>query len=1033
MLLFHPSGNGQSQFECLTEDTPDPFGGSTGNFNNFNNGDCDLTGLTEEDYALLAPYTVFVNFHFMDDAQGDNFHFDPNGDPNYYAPHIVDEILWRANSYFEDPPLNELSPDAGEVPDSRIRWVLYTEPGNPNDPHGGIFTHPRNFNLVGNFIDPDDTEYGGRVLNITVRDQNFVNENTDPGAVTVTGSAGTVGGNWSIFIGNVHWHYFYEEINPWDYARSINHELGHIFNLPHSFSCHNDCYDMDNSVECGGPSCTVNPNTGPCPIPPPSDCNPSWGGRLNCCYCTWGQGNNFMGYNGDFRAMTPCQWETMFERILRDDPIWDWGSFCHEEAPPLNITNGQNIVWDQTRLLNRDVVIESGASLEINCTVMMGAGKRIVVRRGGKLIVNKGTITNLCDERWAGIAVHGNTNKAQPDPFGTQESDDAGIVILSTARIMNASNAITTQAPGWPWPSSADYYGGVIHAENSEFINNGRAVEFMKYDFPNKSQFIDCIFTEEPTHDGNTIGITIWDCDGINFELNRFENLDGTAIYGIDYSIRVANDNHFINCQRGIELLSTYPFSTAIEVTDNYFSGNNYHIITNAAKGRAGINIYDNTFENSLFGIWLEGNTRFTVVDNNFDNNGWGIANWQTGTFSNRIQNNSFNNAFLGINARGDNSGVRFQNNCFDQIDYNINIGNIAQNLGKVAPIQSTGTASADNCFSPGNFIDIRSPQDQTESFIYYAPQTPGDLCLVPTNNLSDNGVNNYTVQLVQNTEGACLDGIKPGDGDGKLTKDELAQLEAIMIQNSNISNGQPGSAGLLLTYQNSQIAYHDGIRSLMAQYFADGNFVEIEGLLTQSPLADDDRNLIGVKMMQNEYLAAQSLLNAYPVTIPEDQDFKDIEAINLDRLQQGAGFVLTAQQEVTLKNLADNPKNIYRGYAAAILSFVLDQPYPVFQSDPLGFSSLESESSAVAPNAYKVFPNPGNQYVNIEFPPLEDENAMIECKVFNTNGQLSKTIELGHQEPAQIDVSDLPEGIYWIELNLGESRVHLQKYVIIR
>ena len=52
------------------------------------------------------------------------------------------------------------------------------------------------------------------------------------------------------------------------------------------------------------------------------------------------------------------------------------------------------------------------------------------------MIVDGGCITtkdNSCGgrDRWGGIFVEGNKNKAHPNPFGTLSSSDAGVVILA--------------------------------------------------------------------------------------------------------------------------------------------------------------------------------------------------------------------------------------------------------------------------------------------------------------------------------------------------------------------------------------------------------------------------------------------------------------------------------------------------------------------------------------------------------------------------------------------------------------------------
>ena len=70
--------------------------------------------------------------------------------------------------------------------------------------------------------------------------------------------------------------------------------------------------------------------------------------------------------------------------------------------------------WSQKKHIYSDVIIDSLSTLTITDTLYIAGGSRIIVRPGGKLIVNGGTLTNACDgEMWQGIIVEGNANIRQ--------------------------------------------------------------------------------------------------------------------------------------------------------------------------------------------------------------------------------------------------------------------------------------------------------------------------------------------------------------------------------------------------------------------------------------------------------------------------------------------------------------------------------------------------------------------------------------------------------------------------------------------
>jgi hypothetical protein len=73
-----------------------------------------------------------------------------------------------------------------------------------------------------------------------------------------------------------------------------------------------------------------------------------------------------------------------------------------------------NIIWDKDHEVFGDIKVQNGSQLTIqNSTIKLPEGKKIVIERGGKIIINGGKITNSCGNIWSGIEVHGNSNVAQ--------------------------------------------------------------------------------------------------------------------------------------------------------------------------------------------------------------------------------------------------------------------------------------------------------------------------------------------------------------------------------------------------------------------------------------------------------------------------------------------------------------------------------------------------------------------------------------------------------------------------------------------
>lgn len=102
----------------------------------------------------------------------------------------------------------------------------------------------------------------------------------------------------------------------------------------------------------------------------------------------------------------------------------DWSLINNEISTNTSISNASLVV--------SDLVIDSLATLTITDTLYIAGGSRIIVRPGGKLVVNGGTLTSACEgEMWQGIIVEGHNNIRQA-------ALAQGSVILNNATIENA-------------------------------------------------------------------------------------------------------------------------------------------------------------------------------------------------------------------------------------------------------------------------------------------------------------------------------------------------------------------------------------------------------------------------------------------------------------------------------------------------------------------------------------------------------------------------------------------------------------------
>lgn len=759
-----------------------------------------------------------------------------------------------------------------------------------------------------------------------------------------------------------------------------------------------------------------------------------------------------MGANGSFRGMTLSQWATMYGNMLTEKPVFVHfdGTQCVDIPPhaPLEIPENTVVEWNTFRFLDRHVEVRKGATLIITCDVLVGKNLSIIVNRGARLFVLGGRITSKTEScRWDGIVVHGNSALEQPSENVAKDSNSplnengAGVVWLNGAILENAHTAISTRGTGGL--NTSAYFGGLVLAYDTHFINNDRGVEFMAYGKPNKSKFEYCDFVKGPNAVPFPVrrGVTIWACRDIKFIETHFFDLADNGIYGINFSSEVESCD-FKGALYGYRSEVTMPNVSqgTTTIQKSTFRNNRNHIYCNASPNYLyGYNILDNSFLNVQqgYGIRIAGEAQYQIAQGNvFERHIVAVTLSTTGPHNNKVYCNYFASpSLMDINVRFRNDQLHIRGNYFlgtngqpIRLDGNSGSTDLTQSAS-VYENQGDASASAGNVFFKPNSA-IVADQNGTINFDYYTVQEPPANEL-PTNNMSDNGTNNYQVRKESVNSFDCSDQFllpsPPTESDLFTARQTTATLKAVW-EADNLNQTKRAA------YLNATVQQDAILRRLVYDaWLADSN-VYAENLLLGEHTNTAIRGVVGMRVLRGDLAGAQTLLDSMPIANQDDQWFKDIMAINLDIADSGAeGFDLSIAQEQTLHTIAAVEHSLMRGYACALLSQW--RGYTCTEELPEGLIEGEEREGKAdklpAPLDTQVYPNPVNAGVlHVRYADLIGERLYLE--LFNSSGQILQQTEFQNSGSTTLPIGHLPDGAYWLRLYHSSRVIHSGKIVVL-
>ena len=350
------------------------------------------------------------------------------------------------------------------------------------------------------------------------------------------------------------------------------------------------------------------------------------------------------------------------------------------------ITINSNETWQNNGFYNCDIVVNNGASLTVESNIKLSSDAKVIVKPGGRLIVDGGHLTNLCsEEMWPGIQVWGNSALHQHTVHGNYLQ--GYLELKNGATIENAVCAVALWHPG-DWNST----GGIVFADSAFFRNNAKSVRALYYvdhvsngsqELAYNSSFRNCTFTVDNDYLGTETfkrHAHLYDISSLGFIGCHFSvDPEATGVSpwrcaiqaddaGFTATARCKDPNSYMNPQpcpdEYLERCSFTGFYNAVyannsggsartfTVSDAVFTGNDCGV---RAENTGLATVIRNSFalgcgEDCAFGVYAQNTANHCIEENDFaPATGFMGATYGVGLFDCGGANDVYRNDFEGL------------------------------------------------------------------------------------------------------------------------------------------------------------------------------------------------------------------------------------------------------------------------------------------------------------------------------------------------------------------------------------------------
>jgi hypothetical protein len=863
--------------------------------------------------------------------------------------------------------------------------------------------------------------------------------------------------NWTVFHPqfNTHGNSNWDNIN-W-YGGIFLHEACHILGLSHTTT---------------GELSTASPNYGCCNYIEVQDYvkdDGSWNPCAGTPGFPWANGsNNVMSQNtacGNV-YLSPKQCALM-HYYLRTNFVNMLSPTGYSDATTrdqnFDYTLTQHETWLNDRYFKGNIIVPNGKTLTVKCGLAMTNGGRIIVQKGGQLVVDGGKITNISGRAWSGIEVEGDETKAQLTPHATNTGAVAwqGLVRFKNGALI--THAVTGVKN---WSGSVASAGGVIFVQNSNFIDNKVDVEFSNnsnnytsfswlYDsqFKTLGAIGDNLTPQRHIYMYRSNGVKIFGCR-FEYAAGAMYTNFGMGLYTSDANYQVdqstAGPCYFVNLERGINSQNTNNLKTA---TVNYAQFLNNKYIGAYFYNMNYITFFGNyvllPVNTPAAGLYFNVCKYYNARNNMFTESGGlkqntGIYALKSTTGLHQIYYNTFSKLKIGVNCADDNSGMT---NITDGLKINCNDFTPIPNLYDVAltwsgvtgaPYPSVhytqGTTTNANTLVRNRYAALCSNNankwnvhPNSTKMIFHATNSNANTQPVPQPNCSS-----YNL-IVQPTAISYLpthcNPTPPNTGGIPTTAREvsksnldnyLTSLRSTDVEGSNLNEIQATMASKIGWFLADTLDHSDSLQAIL-----DAN---------ESQMTDSDIQSIMLAIGNGDYTGASAQIDLLPTSKAEWADLLN----KIVEVQQEPDGIFSLNTNSENKDFfiayADNYSKQGNGIAQTILEVACERPYTIYMPQPeenMGRSSTLTGLANMAGDdaEIKLFPNPANSGVNVNFNFETTKTLTIE--VLDLLGHSIYMSETTGSQASYIPLENVKSGMYLVKMTEGKKLLYTTKLVV--